>query len=206
MVLPHFFVFAISFYPERYIILPYFIRCDIDMNTDLKLFQSFFPENILISDIENSENSILIKLHLKTKSAICPYCKKESSGFTCICKQTWIDIILLEYNCENPNCKAVTFTETYNGFFNNYCRMTYRLVQLVVSLALETGCESCIGIFNSLKVKIIGDTVIHTILKYYYRKPKPECGAAAVSIKLDVYKNNAKKDAQKNKVIKSNKQ
>lgn len=50
------------------------------MNTDLKLFQSFFPENILISDIENSENSMLIKLHSKTKSAICPFCKKESSG------------------------------------------------------------------------------------------------------------------------------
>ena len=50
------------------------------MNTDLKLFQSFFPENILISDIENSENSILIRLHSKTKSATCPYCKKESSG------------------------------------------------------------------------------------------------------------------------------
>ena len=76
MVLPHFFVFMIYFYLECYIILPYFIRGDIDVNTDLKLFQSFFPENILISDIENSENSIPIKLHSKTKSVMCPYCKK----------------------------------------------------------------------------------------------------------------------------------
>ncbi|MDE5781755.1 MAG: hypothetical protein K2I03_09850 [Lachnospiraceae bacterium] len=157
------------------------------MNTDLKLFQSFFLENILILNIENSENSILIKLHSKTKSAICPYCKKESSGLHATHhrkiqdlhvygKQTWLDIILLEYNCDNPDCKAVTFTETYNGFFNNYCRMTDRLVQLVVSLAIETSCESCARILNSLKVKISGDTVIRTILKYYYRQPKPECG------------------------------
>lgn len=53
--------------------------------------------------------------------------------------------------------------------------MTDRLVQLVVSPALETSCESCAEILNSLKVKISGDTVIRTILKYYYRQPKPEC-------------------------------
>lgn len=64
-------------------------------------------------------------------------------------EQTWIDIILLESNCNKPDCKAVTFNETYNGFFNNYCRMTDRLVQLVVSLAIEISCESCAKILTS---------------------------------------------------------
>ena len=52
-----------------------------------------------------------------------------------------LDINLYEFDCVNPDCLVTSFTETFDGFLNSYSTMTERLVDLMITLALETSCE-----------------------------------------------------------------
>ena len=60
---------------------------------------------------------------------------------------------------------------------NNYSHMTERLADLMTTLALETSCESCARILQSMNIKTSGDTVIRTLIKRYEKQPEPECGS-----------------------------
>lgn len=88
-----------------------------------------------------------------------------------------LDINLYEFDCTNPECSVTFFTETFEEFLNNYSTMTERLVVLMITLALETSCEGCARILNSMNVKISGDTVIRTLIKRYETQESPICGS-----------------------------
>ena len=78
-------------------------------------------------------------------------------------KRTMLDINLYEFDCINPDCSVTSFAETFDGFLNNYSTMTERLVDLMITLALETSCEGCARILKSMNIKTSGDTVIRTL-------------------------------------------
>ena len=74
----------------------------------------------------------------------------------------------------NDECEVVSIAETFDGFLNNYSRMTERCADFICTLALETSCEGCARVCRTLGIKTSGDTVIRLLLKRYESLPKPE--------------------------------
>lgn len=148
----------------------------------------FYPENLPIQSICDSEDVINIILRSTTKTYSCPICKEETSklhathhrkvqDLPIYGKRTMLDINLYEFACVNPDCSVTSFTETFDGFLNSYSTMTERLVDLMITLALETSCEGCARILKSMNVKTSGDTVIRTLIKRYEKQETPTCGS-----------------------------
>ncbi len=159
-----------------------------DTTNSISLSQ-FYPANLEIQSVKEDEKNILIIMHSKTRSCNCPKCKQETSSLHAthhrkvqdlpiLGKRVMLDINLYEFNCVNPDCVMISFTETLECFLNHYSYMTERLVALMMTIALETSCESCARILKSMNIKTSGDTVIRTLIKRYEKQPTPECGSA----------------------------
>lgn len=157
-----------------------------DLNS-LPLAQ-FYPQNLLIKSVLTENDVIHIEMRSQTKECNCPKCMTESSSMHATHhrkvqdlpiygKRVILDIDLYEFNCVNPECSIISFTETFEKFLNNYSHMTERLADLMTTLALETSCESCARILKSMNIKTSGDTVIRTLIKRYEKQPEPECGS-----------------------------
>lgn len=157
-----------------------------DLNS-LPLAQ-FYPQKLLIKSVLTENDVIHIEMRSQTKKCNCPKCMTESSSMHATHhrkvqdlpiygKRVMLDIDLYEFNCVNPECSIISFTETFENFLNNYSHMTERLADLMTTLALETSCESCARILKSMNIKTSGDTVIRTLIKRYEKQPEPECGS-----------------------------
>ena len=57
-------------------------------------------------------------------------------------KNVQLEICSHEYACLNDECEVISIAETFDGFLNNYSRMTERCVDFICTLALETSCEA----------------------------------------------------------------
>lgn len=80
-------------------------------------------------------------------------------------KSVRLEICSHEYECVNDDCEVTTFAETFNGFLNTYSRMTERCADFICTLALETSCEGCARICQTLGIKTSGDTIIRLPFK-----------------------------------------
>ncbi|WP_160317156.1 transposase family protein, partial [Oxobacter pfennigii] len=115
--------------------------------------QSFFPkDSLIITNIENKDHQIIIKMKSKSSSCECPACHTTSNHYhgtyvrkvqdlPILGKRVLLEITSHEYCCDNEECEAVTIAETYHGFLNSYSRKTERLEDFICILALETSCE-----------------------------------------------------------------
>jgi transposase len=57
------------------------------------------------------------------------------------------------------------FCETFDGFFGFYKRLTGRLEDFVIALALNTSCEGASRVCQLLGINISGDTLIRRVIK-----------------------------------------
>ena len=155
-------------------------------NTTIDL-QAFFPANLKIEKISTTSDTIYIQMKSLVQSLICPNCEKELQkhhathtrkvqDLPILGKQTILLITLHEFHCDNPNCSRISITENLSGFLTEYHRMTERLEDLVVQLALETSCEGAARILRMMHIKISGDTVIRTLLRRFEQQPVLTCG------------------------------
>lgn len=157
-----------------------------EMNQMLDL-QPFFPENLQIENTEVLEDAVYISIKSVTQQITCPRCgavmkKRHTSHSRTVqdlpifWKRTYLKIKCFDFDCENPDCNCISKAETFDGFLKNYSKMTERLVDLVIGLALDTSCEAAARILNTMNVKISGDTVIRTLINRYQETPVPSSG------------------------------
>ena len=159
------------------------------MCTDTKLdLQIFYPENLEVVDICQTENSITIRIISRSKSALCPKCRTVSEhrhgtykikiqDLPILGKSIWLLVNAHEYQCDNPDCDVTTFAETVDGFLNYYSRMTNRCADFICALAMETSCEGCSRICKAMHLKISGDSVIRLLTKRYQLQEETKCGS-----------------------------
>ena len=152
---------------------------------DLK---AFYPEELAITDIEDTKEKIIIHMHSVSKSCTCYRCgallhKHHGShhrmvqDLPILGKQVMLDMQIYDYECDSETCHSFAPTETFDGFLNYNSRMTTRLEDLACVLALETSCEASARIMRSMNIKISGDTVIRLLLKRYSAQPAETCGS-----------------------------
>lgn len=155
-------------------------------NTNLNL-QPFFPKNLEIQQVVHTEDAVYIYLKSTTKQFVCPHCgqiskrchtshKRTVQDLPVFGKSTYLKIEVYDFDCCNPDCDCVSNVETFEGFFLNKSRMTERLVDLVVELAVNTSCESAARVLRSMNIKISGDTVIRSLIRRYKKIAVPKSG------------------------------
>ena len=146
----------------------------------------FYPEkDLMITDIDQQSDKIIIQMKSTSSSCKCPKCNhitqkyhgtytRKVQDLPILGKSVQLEICSHEYACLNDECEVISISETFDGFLNNYSRMTERCVDFICTLALETSCEGCARVCRTLGIKTSGDTVIRLLLKRYESLPQPE--------------------------------
>ena len=143
----------------------------------------FYPEkDLMITDIAQQSDKIIIRMKSTSSSCKCPKCNhitqkyhgtytRKVQDLPILGKNVQLEICSHEYACLNDECEVISIAETFDGFLNNYSRMTERCVDFICTLALETSCEGCARVCRTLGIKTSGDTVIRLLLKRYESLP-----------------------------------
>lgn len=158
-------------------------------NTKAKLsLQSFFPEELEITDIKEKQDQVEIYLKSHSSRCICPKCSGELTekrgtytrkvqDLPVFGKSTQLHITAYEYHCKNEVCEVKSVAEDFSGFLDRYRRMTTRCLDLVILLALETSCEGAARVLGEMGIKISGDTIIRILVREYEEQPETKCGS-----------------------------
>ena len=112
----------------------------------------------------------------QTHTQTCPACKQECNEYhstyrrkiqdlPILGKTVYIHLTAYRYYCHNSECKQKIFCETINDFFGFKKRMTGRLEDFVIALALNTSCEGASRVCQLIGITISGDTLIRMIIK-----------------------------------------
>lgn len=136
---------------------------------------SFYPKECEIKQIIESDKDICIYLKSRTQKQTCPKCHQESVVYHSTYRRRLQDLPVLgkgvkihltayRYYCHSKDCDQKVFSETINGFCGNYKRMTGRLEDFLIALAIQTSCEGASRISSHLGIKVSGDTIIRILL------------------------------------------
>ena len=136
----------------------------------------FFPASLKITKIANMKKEIHIFIKSQTHIQTCPSCGHECNEYHSTYRRKIQDLPILgravtihlaayRYYCHNNECKQIVFCETADGFFGFYKRMTGRLEDFVIALALNTSCEGASRVCELLGITISGDTLIRMIIR-----------------------------------------
>ena len=148
--------------------------------------QSFYPESLGITDINETDEQITIRMKSLRHQQKCRMCGQEMSDYhstyvrtiqdlPILSKGVTLKIISYEYNCLNINCEQKTIVDTYDRFLSRYSRMTTRCEDFTRILALSTSCEGAAMICEKMGLRISGDTIIRMLKKMVTDNPVTKC-------------------------------
>ena len=157
------------------------------METKVEL-QRFYPTELEVANIYQTDTEIRIKMSARSKSCTCPKCgtisehphgtyERKVQDLPILGKSTWLLVNTYEYQCDNSDCDVTTFAGTINGFLNYYSRMTDRCADFICTLALETSCEGCYRICKTMNLKTSGDSVVRLLTKQYKLQEENKCSS-----------------------------
>lgn len=153
---------------------------------DALFLSSFYPKEVKINQVIESNSGIIILLKSMTHSHVCPKCgqitksyhstyKRRIQDLPILGKSVYLNVTAYRYNCDNSSCDQKVFAEELSGFTGKYRRMTSRLQDFIIMLALNTSCEGTARICKQMNINISGDTVIKILLRNA-QSINPECG------------------------------
>jgi transposase len=156
-------------------------ECEKEIN-----LQQFYPDSLRIKRIEYTDGQIILRVKSQKHSHCCPACGVEMDYYhgtyvrtvqdlPILGKKVMLKITAYEYRCSNDSCKVTSFVEDYEGFVGRSDRMTSRLEDFVITLALETSCEGAAAICSEMGIRTSGDTIIR-LLKKLVEVPAPTPG------------------------------
>jgi transposase len=148
---------------------------NLNNSTCLNL-ERFYPEDIEITGIIEMEKEINIIIKSTTHEQICPVCgaishtyhstyKRKIHDLPILGKSVYLNVTAYRYYCDNQECTQKIFCEELDGFTGRYRRMTLRLEDFVVTLALNTSCEGTSRICKQMGINVSGDTIIKILLR-----------------------------------------
>lgn len=156
------------------------------LDTTLDL-QSFYPSDLKILNVEDTDEKIIIHMHSISTSCTCHKCgallqqhhgshHRTVQDLPILGKRVILDMQIFDYKCRSKSCAAFSPTETFDGFLSYNSRMTDRLEDFACVLAVETSCEASARILKSMNIRISGDTIIRLLLKRYSKQPVEASG------------------------------
>ena len=136
----------------------------------------FFPESILIIEQSAIGDMVSIKAKSKTHEAVCPSCGESSRMYHSIYRRHLQDLPMLRksvrlevtayrYYYGNASCSQKVVCEELDGFAGYRRSMTNLQEAFIITLVLETNCESTAWICSRFDVSISDNTVIRMLLR-----------------------------------------
>jgi len=148
--------------------------------------QHFYPEELKIISIEETNSRIIIHMQSQKHRHSCQQCGAEMTDYhstynrsvqdlPIFGKNVTLQIRSYEYDCNNTDCEQKVFSEDYEGFIGRYGRMTARCEELIKTIAYETSCECAAFICSCMGIKISGDTIIRMLIQHAGNNPVRKC-------------------------------
>ena len=136
----------------------------------------FYPASLKIIQVEDKEKEVHIIIKSQTHVQNCPSCKQGCNEYhstyrrkiqdlPILGKTVYIHLTAYRYYCCNGECKQKVFCETVDGFFEYKKRMTLRLEDFVIALAINTSCEGASQVCRIIGISISGDTLIRKVIR-----------------------------------------
>lgn len=146
--------------------------------------QSFYPKELEVRGIEETEKQIYIHLKSKSTSCECPRCHKmvtkkratyerKVQDLPILGKAVWLIVNIYEYQC--PECNKPV-AESFGDFIKPISRMTERCSEFIIRLALGTSCEGASKILEAMGITYSGDSICRLLLKRLEAMPATEIG------------------------------
>ena len=122
---------------------------------------SFYPETELnITEIQEYEKQILIRMKSISKDCRCPKCGcitdkyhgtyiRKVQDLPILGKRVQLEICSHEYECINDGCEVTTFAETFDGSWTNRCVLASRSFLRFLASASSWRCLACKSAFSS---------------------------------------------------------
>ncbi|MEW6663523.1 MAG: transposase [Bacillota bacterium] len=142
------------------------------------IYEGFVPSSWRIHDIERIENRELVFHWVsQTEQAACPTCGTVSHHRIKICATRHIQDLPISgmtvchkikgnrYTCENPDCVVNMFVEQFAEIADKDARLTHRLKDLGVRMAVESSCYGTSQKLKAMGTKVSEDTITREVKK-----------------------------------------
>jgi transposase len=142
------------------------------------IYDFIVPNSWYLDDIKRIDNrKIYFHWHPKTNQASCPTCETVSTNRCKTYKTRYIQDLPIasmtvyhaiksnRYNCDNSECSAITFIEQFNDFAVENARISNRLKDFIIRMALESTGNGSSKVLREMGIIVSRNTIIRELQK-----------------------------------------
>src|SRR5437764_10787644 len=110
------------------------------------------PDDIFVSSVRATTTELVVRIACQRSCAVCPLCQQTServqgnygrtvADLPCAGRRVILSLTVRKFVCRTPTCPRQIFTERLPDLVQSYARMTNRLREALVALALATSAQ-----------------------------------------------------------------
>jgi transposase len=133
------------------------------------------PEEMVIEQVQITENGLVIEVVATSPTSCCPLCRESSSSIHCHYRRTLHDapcagrcvqlfLMVRKFTCRNPYCERKVFAERLPVFVEPWARTTIRFCQQITSIGLAICGKGGARLATRLGIHTTRQTILRRIL------------------------------------------
>jgi transposase len=133
------------------------------------------PEGMQVSQIQITENGLVVEVIATSPSSCCPLCSEASESVHCHYRRVLHDVpcagrrvqlflTVRKFSCRNPLCQRKVFAERIPPFMEPWARMTIRYCQQITSIGLATCGKGGARLAARLGIQTTRQTILRRIM------------------------------------------
>ncbi|EFH85218.1 ISL3 family transposase [Ktedonobacter racemifer] len=133
------------------------------------------PEGMQVSQIQITDNGIVVEVIATVPTSCCPLCSEPSSSIHCHYRRDLRDVpcagrrvqlflTVRKFSCRNPLCQQKVFAERIPTFVEPWARMTIRYGQQITSIGLATCGKGGARLAACLGIQTTRQTILRRIM------------------------------------------
>lgn len=133
------------------------------------------PEGMQVSQIQITENGIVVDVVATSPTSHCPLCSETSESIHCHYRRTLRDVpcagrrvqlflTVRKFSCRNPLCQRKVFAERIPTFVEPWARMTVRYCQQITAIGLATCGKGGARLAARLGIQTTRQTMLRRIM------------------------------------------
>lgn len=133
------------------------------------------PEGMHVSQIQITENGIVVEVIATSPTSCCPLCSEPSASIHCHYRRILRDVpcagrrvqlflTVRKFSCRNPYCSRKVFAERLATFVEPWARMTIRYCQQLTSIGLATCGKGGTRLAARLGIQTTRQTILRRIM------------------------------------------
>ena len=133
------------------------------------------PEGMQISQIQITENGIVVEVVVTTPTSRCPVCSEPSSSIhchyrrvlrdvPCVGRRVQLFLTVRKFSCRNLLCQRKVFAERLPAFVEPWARVTIRYCQQITSIGLATCGKGGVRLAARLGIQTTRQTILRRVM------------------------------------------